>query len=241
MEEKKTIKISISTFFLILAVIVIIAMGIFSIKMYNEKTVATEKSAELQTQVNELTGTVSGLQGKINSISETISTNNYISNTAVTNENKSETGTKAKTFTDAQVKEAIQDYLNIIGSKEGSPSSVLDYLKLKGKESTARKEGYLKTDIKYSKFKKSILEYITERCFKEEFSEAFIEEDGYVCYFNGGATGVGYEVNSITKVNDKTYNAKAVWMQEESKEDVSFEFGIENSNGKCVIDYCNQK
>lgn len=211
-------------------------------KMYNEKIVATEKSAELQTQVNELIGTVSSLQGKINSISETISTNTSTYNTVVTNENKSDTETKSKTtFTDAQVKETVQDYLNIIGSKEGSPSAVLDYLKLKGKESTARKEGYLKTDIKYSKFKKAILEYITERCFKEEFSEVFIEEDGYVCYFNSGATGVGYEVNSITMVNDKTYNAKAVWIQEESKEDVNFEFGIENSNGKCIIDYCNQK
>ena len=38
MEEKKVTKISLSTFFLILAIIAIIVMGIFMYKLYNEKT-----------------------------------------------------------------------------------------------------------------------------------------------------------------------------------------------------------
>ena len=54
MEENKVTKISLSTFFLIVSLIVIIVMGIFMYKFYNEKTEATKKSAELQTQINSL-------------------------------------------------------------------------------------------------------------------------------------------------------------------------------------------
>lgn len=81
MEEKKVIKISLSTFFLILAIIVILVMGILLFKIYNEKTEEIKKSSELQTQVNSLNETVSNLQGKINTISNTINTSeNTINN-----------------------------------------------------------------------------------------------------------------------------------------------------------------
>ena len=84
MEDKKGIKISLSTLFLILSLIIIIVMGIFIYKFYNEKTEATKKSAELQTQVNSLNGTVSNLQGKLNSISETINSDKTNKNTITT-------------------------------------------------------------------------------------------------------------------------------------------------------------
>lgn len=72
MKEKKVTKISLSTFFLILSLIVIIVMGIFIYKLNNDKTIEIQKSADLQAQVNSLNGTVSNLQGKINSISNTL-------------------------------------------------------------------------------------------------------------------------------------------------------------------------
>ena len=86
MEEKNVKKISLSSFFLILAIIVIIVMGLFIYKLNNEKNLETQKSVELQAQVNSLNGTVSDLQGKINSISETI---NSSENSKNTNENSS--------------------------------------------------------------------------------------------------------------------------------------------------------
>lgn len=76
MEEKRAIKISLSTFFLILAIITIVVMGLFIYKLNNEKSEETKKSAKLQTQVDNLKGTVSNLQNKINNISETINSNN---------------------------------------------------------------------------------------------------------------------------------------------------------------------
>ena len=71
MEEKKATKISLSTFLLFIAIIAIIVMGVFIYKLNNEKTIETQKSIKLQSQVNGLKETVSDLQGKINGISET--------------------------------------------------------------------------------------------------------------------------------------------------------------------------
>lgn len=75
MEEKNVTKISLSTFFLILAIIAIIVMGIFIYKLNNDKSVEIQKSTELQSQVNSLNGTINDLQGKITTISETINKN----------------------------------------------------------------------------------------------------------------------------------------------------------------------
>lgn len=86
MNEKKSVKISLSTFFLILALIAIITMGIFMYKIYNEKKEANVKSSELQEQVNNLNETVSDLQRKIDTNSNNTNSRNTItSNTTSTN------------------------------------------------------------------------------------------------------------------------------------------------------------
>lgn len=89
MEEKKVAKISLSTFFLILAIILIIVMGIFIYKLNNDKTIEIQKSTELQAKVNSLNGTVSELQAKINKVSETVNTGTPVqansSNASTTN------------------------------------------------------------------------------------------------------------------------------------------------------------
>ena len=72
MEEKKTTKINLSTFFLIVSIIIIIVLCIFIYKLYNDKTTEIQKSTGLQTQINNLNSTINDLQGKINTISETI-------------------------------------------------------------------------------------------------------------------------------------------------------------------------
>lgn len=72
MEEKKATKISLSTFFLILAIIIIAIMSICMYKFYNEKTDANKKTAELQAEVSNLNRIVSVLQGKIDEISSTV-------------------------------------------------------------------------------------------------------------------------------------------------------------------------
>ena len=76
MEEKKVTKISLSTFLLILAIIIIVIMGVFIFKLSNEKNVETQRATELETQVSNLNRTVNNLQEKINKVSETINSEN---------------------------------------------------------------------------------------------------------------------------------------------------------------------
>lgn len=101
MEEKKVTKISLSTFFLILAIIAIIIMGLFIYKINNDKNAEIKKSTELQSQVNSLNGTVSNLQGKIDSISETINPNSSSKTENLKNSN--ETSSKKETLEEANI------------------------------------------------------------------------------------------------------------------------------------------
>lgn len=64
MSEKEPMKVSVSTVFLIIAMIVIAIMGYFMYQFYNEKVEATTEATKLQTQVNDLNGNVSEVQEK---------------------------------------------------------------------------------------------------------------------------------------------------------------------------------
>ena len=62
MEEKKVTKINLSTFFLILAIILIIVMGIFIFKLYTEKTELTENSIKQEEKMSGLQNNVDRLK-----------------------------------------------------------------------------------------------------------------------------------------------------------------------------------
>lgn len=81
MEEKKVTKISLSTFFLILAIIAIIVMGIFIYNLNNDRTTEIQKSTELQAQINTLKTKNNNLNGTLNTLQENSS--NEITDTAV--------------------------------------------------------------------------------------------------------------------------------------------------------------
>lgn len=89
MEEKNVTKISLSTFFLILAIITIIVMGIFIYKLNNDKTTEIKKSIELQSQLSSFSENVNNLQGKIDNISN-ISKNEIVEENQDTKTNTQE-------------------------------------------------------------------------------------------------------------------------------------------------------
>jgi len=70
MEEKKSNGISVSAFFLIIAIIVIVAMGYFIYKFYNDKTNETKRADDLQGQVDRLNGKIQELNIENNNIKE---------------------------------------------------------------------------------------------------------------------------------------------------------------------------
>lgn len=89
MEEKNVTKISLSTFFLIIAIITIIVMGIFIYKLNNDKTTEIKKSTELQSQLSSFSENVNNLQGKIDNISN-ISKNEIVEENQDTKTNTQE-------------------------------------------------------------------------------------------------------------------------------------------------------
>ncbi len=103
MEEKNVTMIKFINIFLILAIIAIIVMGIFIYKLNNDKTAEIQKSTELQAQVNSLNGTVSDLQGKIDTISNTVSGKDTTNN----NSNDDSTSNKAENSTTSSVNKRL--------------------------------------------------------------------------------------------------------------------------------------
>lgn len=239
MEKKKVTKISLSTFFLILALIVIVIMAIFIYQFYNEKIEANEKSAELQIQVGNLNATINDLQGKINNISDTINPNNSIENTTTTNN-------KSTLFTDNQVKTALSNYLEL--RAHANCDMLLENLKEKGKlnydssKDTILNDGTVITSIKFSDYKNAMLNYVSESEFEKNWtSSQFFNENsnGYLTKVQGGGGLLVYTVNSITKINDSTYSAKTIAIlvgMDNSKEEENFTFTITSYKENCVID-----
>ena len=241
MEEKKVTKISLSTFFLILAIIAIIVMGIFIYKLNNDKSTEIQKSTELQAQVNSLNGTVSDLQEKINKVSETVNSNSSVPNTNTNNtSNNSNTS-----FTDEQVKISLANYLEL--QAHASCDALLKNLTEKGKlkydpsKDNILNDGTVITAIKFSDYKNAMLNYVSESEFEKNWTDKqyFSENsNGYLTKTQGGGGLRVYTIKSITKTSNSTYTAKATSVVDNNEyfEENNFTFVITSYNGNCVID-----
>lgn len=113
MKEKEAIKISLSTFFLILAVIAIVIMGYFIFILNSEKNSETEKVSKLNNQISELEEKSSNLQEKIDNISNTINSN-------TTNESSSQSSTLTESEALSLGNEKYQKVLDLIPQEDTS-------------------------------------------------------------------------------------------------------------------------
>ena len=207
MEENKVTKISLSTFFLILAIIAIIVMGIFIYKLNNDKTTEIQKSTELQNQVNSLNGTVSNLQGKINNISETINSNTSTQNTSVTN---------TSSIDKSAIEASIQKYLNIREILASDTLNVLVELGLKTTNQTADdykgfssdkpypNSYFLITDVSYSDFENAVSKYMTMDLFKSQYPDYVINKEGILCIYSEGGTSGSCKIKECNISNSDT-------------------------------------
>ena len=236
MEEKKTIKISLSTFFLLLALIAIVVMAIFMYKFYDDKKKADQKSSNLENQLSNLNETVKDLNDKISNTSNT---------NEVSNSNNTTTSSEAS-FTDAEIKTSLSKFLEM-DARSGC-DSLLEYLSEQGLlgnipyASTVSDNGVVTTNVKFSDYKKAMLNYVSEDYFNKGWTspQNFYENDeGYLVKVQGGGGLVEYTINSISKIDDTTYlantTAKLVDL-DDSTESRMFNFSVSSYNGKCVID-----
>lgn len=232
MEEKNVTKISLSTFFLILAIIAIIVMGVFIYKLNNDKTAEIQKSTELQAQVNILNGTVSDLQGKIESISNTL--NSDTSNT--TNINNTSTGDNTNTSL------SENEALTILKEK----FKIAEKIWLDSQDFFQ-----LNNDEEIKNFDKTILSYGTENLLKEiknnlpwgirmENNKYYITQGGGAREYNGfdGFENIKITNSSITatlKTKQTTYNG-IDWV---STADKTSEFKLVKKDNNWLIDEFN--
>lgn len=139
MENKKVIKISLSTFFLFLAIIVIVVMGIFMYKLYNEKFELAEKSAKQNEKISDLQNNVDSLTSKLNQISTLASksnvssenaTNNISTNTITAEEKYSSNQNDLSTYMGLWEKSNNYLYIHSINNNE----IIFDYTDQNGKD-----------------------------------------------------------------------------------------------------------
>lgn len=86
MEEKKVTKVSMSTFFLIIAIIAMVVMGVFIYKFNDDKNKANNEVADLKNKVNALENTIKTNEAnKNNTVVDNTSTNGTSSTSNNTN------------------------------------------------------------------------------------------------------------------------------------------------------------
>lgn len=235
MEEKKTIKISITTLFLILSIVAIIVMGVFILKINKQQEEQIESNKELKEEINKLK-TDNNVENNTNNETENNTTNN----------STTESLANTASFTDSEVKKSLEEYLNLMGYKHGSKLSILVPLNLMNEESIANLEesgeAEVNTGVKYDKFKNQILNYISNNCFDNTFNDDYINKNGTLYVKNEDGSGDSYKVKSISKISDNSYKAE---IENDAYDEVitdTINFKItNNSNGKCVIDECDKK
>ena len=86
MEEKKQMNVSMSGFFLAIAIIVIAVMGYFIYKISTEKEEKEKQIASLNKEISGLQSSSRELQGKIDNIANTINTTKETKSTTINNE-----------------------------------------------------------------------------------------------------------------------------------------------------------
>lgn len=151
-------------------------------------------------------------------------------------------------FSEKEIKESLQNYLDLCGYRNASPSALAKYLFEDAEIYYDEVEDtYIKTNISYKDFKEKMLTYMSEKEYKEFIDNGygepeFKELDGFLYVNNTGASGDNWEVDSIEEIDTNTYDGKTYWIfdeMEETKEEVHFTFTITELNGKCVIDSCS--
>ncbi len=215
--------------------------------IYVEKTNANKEVESLEKNAVEMQNTIDNLQDKINTISNTINSNtSEENNNTQVNDNNTASSNEVK-FSDDEIKKSLQNYLDLVGTREGSPIGLLVKLGLCNysdyENANRTDDNYIKTNIKYSSYKEKMLEYVTEEWFNTKFKDGYKEKNGILYYFDGGATGMEFEVKDIALKGD--YSEQAYIAQvydihlDETKELNNVEFHIANNKGKCVISYCD--
>lgn len=139
MEDKQVTKISLSTFFLLLAILAIVVMGIFLFKFYIENSELSEKSTKQDEKISNLQNNVDNLTSQLNQIS-TLDNKSNVDSENVTNNISTNTTTTTKKDSNNQINlssyiglwQKSNQYLYIYSINNGE--IIFDYSDQNGKD-----------------------------------------------------------------------------------------------------------
>ena len=235
MKEKNHKKILLLVSVIIIVIVASISILYYIYKISTETVIVEKQVVELDAETE-----IKGEQNNLKENSIDYSAANDTSNSSNDIKNSNE-------FSENDIKTALQNYLELIGIREGSPEGLLVKLGLCNysdyDDSEKTSDNYIKTNIQYSEYKEKMLNYVTEEWFNTEFTKEYKDVDGVLYFLDGGATGLEFEVKDITikgDSSDLSYIANVYNIHvDESKELENIEFHIANKDGKCVISYCD--
>ncbi len=239
-------------------VILIVVMGAFCYYIYVGSVNKDKEILNLKNDLNTMKENIKKIEENTKQIdnNENNILNNINQNTVSptsqninTNEINNVDNNSTKQFSENEIKQTLQNYLDLIGAKASTPFNLILKLGLSdSSEYDSRNLGadnFFSTKIKYTDFKSKMLEYMTEDVFNKFVNNVydFKEKDGYLYVFDGGGTGMVFEVTDIVlkgDYSDDAYIADVYSINlDESKDLEKIEFHVANSNGKCVISYCD--
>lgn len=151
----------------------------------------------------------------------------------------------------AAAQKALENYLTLRGRLAAGPQTFLSTLlqvsereleKNYIRESTpdgdyslnAPEDNWFVTDISYQTYLNRMQAYMTKDV-AEKFTEYIKNENGKVCYFNGGGSGMSYKIQSCAFIEQKNGKEYYTAVYTTSGDRSTGRFGIQKVNGKYVI------
>lgn len=202
-ESKKVTKISLSTFFFIIAIIIIICMGCY---IYIVQINYTDNIKTLQDNNNNMQNTINILQEKINYLSTSTNSNNSKESTNITNPTsttKKETPNENNKKVDSIAKKLFKE-----GSQKIRETEYSDYYEytLDNPSKTINGKSYQKANISYSDIKNKYSKIFTGKALDKVLSKRFIQVNSNLYILIGGATGwdiTNIKLSRLSESNDK--------------------------------------
>ena len=178
MKEKNEAKINVSTILLVVAIIVIIVMGYFVYKLYNEKTIETDKVSKLNSKISEF----ENVQKNTDDLSDKINDENDSAEKSSNNTNEYRSN-----FSKSVVKELGEDNMIYVDLSGYDDNNGTGYVSINNKHEAYI---YLSTVKEYSSANnlKKISDNVVNAWYCEEGQAAgnsfiiFLKENGTVTY-----------------------------------------------------------
>lgn len=240
MEEKKFLKISLSTFLLILALIVIVLMAYY---IYETKSLHTKEMANLESHVTNMQNTIENLQTKLDSIPTENNSNNVVKNNTTSN--------ATSKLSDSEIDKIALDLFKE-GSQKIRETEYSDYSDYDNAEPSDEKtfNGFLykKKNILYSDVEKEYSKIFTGEALNEVLNKRFLNIDDYLYVSLGGATGwdiANIKVSQTAKNNNEieylvTYNDLDINDELSNQSNCTMTIKLVNGEYRIsAINYCN--